>query len=166
MEKQRTSFDRTILLILRLTMAWTFLYAASQQVFVPGWTAAKFLGNTKTFHFLFVPLAAPELAPIVTFLVSYGHLLIGLCLLVGLMVRLSAGAGIVLMLLYWLGQMDFPYIVDRTNYVIDFHIVYALVLVYLIANRAGRVAGLDGWLSTMPAVRANPLLRWASAASR
>lgn len=164
MKEEHAQFDRTILIILRLTMAWTFLYAASQQVFVPGWTAAKFLGNTKTFHFLFAPLAAPELAPIVTFLVSYGHLLIGVFLLVGLMVRLSAGAGIVLMLLYWLGQMDFPYVIDRTNYLIDFHIVYALVLVYLIGNRAGAVAGLDAWLSTLPAVRSNSLLRWASAA--
>lgn len=163
MDKAGTPFDRTILLVLRLIMAWTFLYAASQQVFVPGWTAARFLNNTKTLHDLFAPLASPGLAPIVTFLVSYGHLLIGLCLLVGLMVRVSAGLGIVLMVLYWLGQMDFPYIIDRTNYVIDFHIVYAVVLVYLIGNRAGHVAGLDAWLSSQPAVRGNSLLRWATA---
>jgi thiosulfate dehydrogenase [quinone] large subunit len=56
-----------------------------------------------------------SVALIITFLVSCGHLLIGLSLLVGLMVRVSASFGIMLMLLYWMAHMDFSYIENRNN---------------------------------------------------
>src|SRR5262245_49064983 len=93
--------DRRFVLVFRLLMAWTFLYAASHQVFNPKFSAARFLKETKTFHDVYAVLATPTLDPILTFLVSYGHLLIGLSLLVGLMVRVSAAFGVALLLLYW-----------------------------------------------------------------
>ena len=61
-------------------MAWTFLYAASHQVFDPQFTVAGFLKGTKTFHDVYAPLTNPSWAPVITFLVAYGHLLIGLSL--------------------------------------------------------------------------------------
>ncbi len=151
--------DRAFILFFRLTMGWTFLYAASHQVFVPGWSVAGFLGRTTTFNWLFAPLASPEIAPAVSFLVSYGHLLIGLSLLVGLMVRVSAVFGALLMLVYWLAHMDFPYISDTNNFIIDSHIVYAGVLVFLIARHAGHVWGLDGWLESSGFTDRHPGLR-------
>ena len=96
-------------------MGWTFLYAASHQVFVPGWSIAGFLNRTKTFHDFFAFFTTPEVEPIVSFLVSYGHLLIGLSLIFGLFVRVSASFGILLMILYWMAHMDFPYIETRTT---------------------------------------------------
>jgi thiosulfate dehydrogenase (quinone) large subunit len=93
------------------------------------------------------------LAPIVTFLVSWGHLLIGLSLLVGLMVRVSAAFGIMLMLLYWLAHMDFPYIENTNNFIVDYHIVYASILGYLIYKHAGYVWGLDRLISRVPLFR-------------
>src|SRR4051812_4196916 len=105
-----STFDRAIILFFRLTMAWTFLYAASHQVFDPAFTVAAFLSHTKTFHNVYAPLTSPAIAPMLTFLVSYGHLLIGLSLLVGLMVRTSAACGILLLLTYWTAHMDFPFI--------------------------------------------------------
>jgi thiosulfate dehydrogenase (quinone) large subunit len=95
----------------------------------------------------------PNLAPIVTFLVSWGHLLIGLSLLVGLMVRVSAAFGIMLMLLYWLAHMDFPYIENTNNFIVDYHIVYASILGYLIYKHAGYVWGLDRLISRVPLFR-------------
>jgi thiosulfate dehydrogenase [quinone] large subunit len=140
-------------------MAWTFLYAASHQVFVPGWSVAGFLNSTKTFHWFYGPLTGPAVAPVLTFLVGYGHLLIGLSLLFGLMVRVSAGFGIALMLLYWTAHMDFPYISDTNNLIIDEHIVYAGVLALLIARHAGHVCGLDGWAENLPFLRRHPRLK-------
>ena len=151
--------DRAFILFFRLTMGWTFLYAASHQVFVPGWSVAGFLSRTTTFNWLFAPLASPEIAPAVSFLVSYGHLLIGLSLLVGLMVRVSAVFVALLMLVYWLAHMDFPYISDTNNFIIDSHIVYAGVLVFLIARHAGHVWGLDGWLESSGFTDRHPGLR-------
>jgi thiosulfate dehydrogenase (quinone) large subunit len=47
-----------------------------------------------------------EGAHLTTFLVEYGHLLIGLSLLTGLMVRVSATFGVMLMIIYWFAHMD------------------------------------------------------------
>ena len=157
------SAERLLVFLLRMAMAWTFLYAASHQVFVPGWSATGFLSSTKTFHFLFAPLTAPGIAPVVAFLVEYGHLLIGLSLLLGLMTRVSAMAAIVLMFCYWLAHMDFPFISDINNFLVDEHVVYALVLGLLIVKQAGRVWGLDGWLARRPEVAGNRMLVWATA---
>jgi thiosulfate dehydrogenase [quinone] large subunit len=134
-------------------MAWTFIYAASHQVFVAGWSVVGFLDKTKTFHDFFAIFTSPGIAPIVTFLVGYGHLLIGLSLLFGLMVRVSASFGILLLLLYWMAHMDFPYIENTNNFIVDYHIVYATILGYLIYKQAGHVWGLDSVAAKVPLFR-------------
>lgn len=153
------TFDRWMILYFRFAMAWTFLYAASHQVFDPKFSVAGFLSHTKTFHDIYMTFTAPSIAPTLTFLVSYGHLLIGLSLLVGLMVRVSATFGIALMLLYWTAHMDFPYIENTNNFLLDYHLVYAGVLVFLIGKRAGHVFGLDGVVERLSFMRQHPSLR-------
>jgi thiosulfate dehydrogenase [quinone] large subunit len=151
--------EKRFIFLMRLLMAWTFLYAASHQgIFAPDWSVAGFLSHTKTFHDILSVFTTPAVAPIVTFLVSWGHLLIGLSLLIGLMVRVSASFGIMLMLLYWMAHMDFPYIENRNNFIIDYHIVYATVLGYLIYKHAGYVWGLDALASKVPPFRAGESL--------
>lgn len=163
MSTTNSNSERLVLMLLRLSMAWVFLYAASHQVFVPGWSIAGFLKGTKTFNGLFAVFTGPGIAPVVSFLVGYGHLLIGLSLLVGLMVRASALAGIVLMILYWMAHMDFPYISNTNNLLVDSHIVYALVLWLMIVKSAGHVWGLDGWASKTGAAQRIGFLGWATA---
>ena len=135
--------DKAFIVFFRLTMGWTFLYAGihhfGDDKFVVG-----FLSHVKTLHDIYAPMTNPAIVPILTFMVEYGHLLIGLSLVSGLLVRVSAPFGVALMLLYWTAHMDFPYIENVNNYLIDYHIVYAGVLVYLVAKRAGHVFGLDG----------------------
>ena len=149
---------KALIIFFRLAMGWTFLWAAihhfGDDKFVTG-----FLSHTKTFHDIYAPLASPDMAPALTFLVEYGHLLIGLSLISGLLVRVSAPFAIMLMLLYWTAHMDFPYIENVNNYLIDYHIVYAGVLVYLMVERAGHVFGLDGWFAELNAVQQKPMLR-------
>ncbi len=141
-------------------MAWTFLYAASHQVFVPGWSVVGFLHSTKTFHGFYSLFTGPVVAPVLTFLVEYGHLLIGLSLLFGLLVRVSSAFGVMLMLVYWTAHMDFPYIgAGTTNFLIDEHIVYAGVLVYLIVKHAGHVWGLDSWIEKTRWLQDHPSLK-------
>lgn len=154
-----SSAERGFILIFRFLMAWTFLYAASHQVFASGFSVVGFLKSTKTFHDVYAPFTTPAWAPIVTFLVEYGHLLIGLSLLVGLMVRVSACFGVLLMLVYWTAHMDFPYIENRNNFIVDYHIVYGCLLAYLIYKRAGHVWGLDSWAERLPFFAEHPRLR-------
>jgi len=156
--KPESALEQSLILFFRLTIGWTFLYAAvhhfGDDQFVTG-----FLSNTKTFHDVYAPFTNPAVAPVLTFLVEYGHLLIGLSLISGLLMRASAPFAIMLMLLYWTAHMDYPYIENVNNYLIDYHIVYAGVLVYLIAKRAGHVFGLDGWAEEFMSVRTAPALR-------
>ena len=109
-----------------------------------------FLSHTKTFHDVYAVFTTPTWAPIITLLVAYGHLLIGLSLLVGLMVRVSATFGVLLMVVYWTAHMDFPYIENANNFILDYHLVYAGVLIYLIVKQAGHVWGLDGLAQIFP----------------
>ena len=154
-----TPTEKYLIIFFRLTMAWTFLYAASHQVFVPSFSVVGFLNHTKTFHDVFVIFTTPTTAPITTGLVEYGHLLIGLSLLIGLMVRVSASFGVLLMAIYWFAHMDWPFIENTNNFIVDYHVVYAGVLVYLIVKKAGHVWGLDGWSENLQIVRQYPRLK-------
>jgi thiosulfate dehydrogenase [quinone] large subunit len=154
-----SSFERGLIVYFRLAMAWTFLYAASHQVFDPTWSVVGFLNKTKTFHDLFAIFTTSTMAPITTFLVEYGHLLIGLSLLFGVMVRVSAAFGVLLMGIYWMAHMDWPFIENTTNLILDSHLVYIGVLCYLIAKHAGHVWGLDGWIEKLPFYERHPVLR-------
>jgi thiosulfate dehydrogenase (quinone) large subunit len=151
--------EKCLIVFFRLTMAWTFLYAASHQVLVPTFSVVGFLNHTKTFHDVFVVFTTPTMAPITTFLVEYGHLLIGLSLLVGLMVRVSASFGVLLMVIYWFAHMDWPFIENTNNFIVDYHVVYAGVLVYLVVKKAGHVWGLDGWAENLRLMRQYPRLK-------
>jgi thiosulfate dehydrogenase (quinone) large subunit len=154
-----STIEKALILFFRLTMAWTFLYAASHQVFVPDFSVVGFLSHTKTWHNLFAVFTTPTMAPITTFLVEYGHLLIGLSLLTGLMVRVSASFGVFLMFIYWMAHMDWPFIENTNNFIIDYHLVYGGVLIYLIVKHAGHVFGLDAWVEHLQFVKEHPALR-------
>ncbi|HEU4661321.1 MAG TPA: DoxX family protein [Pseudolabrys sp.] len=154
-----STLERFLIVFFRLTIGWTFLWAGihhfGDDKFVVG-----FLSHTKTFHDVYAPLTSPQIAPTLTYLVEYGHLLIGLSLISGLFIRASAPFAIMMMLLYWAAHMDFPYIENPNNYLIDYHIVYAGLLVYLVMKRAGHVFGLDGLIENLVVVRRTPALRW------
>jgi thiosulfate dehydrogenase [quinone] large subunit len=158
-ERSDSEIERVLIVFFRVTIGWTFLWAAihhfGDDKFVMG-----FLSHTKTFHDLYAPLTNPAVAPVLTFLVEYGHLLIGLSLISGLLVRASAPFAIMMMLMYWTAHMDFPYIENPNSYLVDYHIVYAGVLVYLMVKRAGHVFGLDGVVEQLLGEPRNPVMRW------
>ena len=147
------TIDKRLVLAFRLMMGWTFLYAGAWQVLSPDFSVAGFLAHTKTFHDIYAPLTSPAIAPIMTFLVSWGHLLIGLSLISGLLVRVSGVFGVALLLTYWTAHMDFPYIESHVNFLLDYHIVYATLTGWLVAANAGHVWGLDGWVANHASTR-------------
>jgi thiosulfate dehydrogenase [quinone] large subunit len=151
--------EKGLIVYLRLAMGWTFLYAGLHQLADPNWSVAGFLSHTKTFHDVYVVFTTPSWAPLITVLVEYGHLLIGLSLLVGLMLRVSASFGVLLMLMYWTAHMDFPYIENANNFILDYHLVYAGVLILLIVKQAGHVWGFDGWAEKLQLLARHQWLR-------
>ena len=152
--------ENCVILYLRFLMGWTFLYAAIHH-FGDGKFVEGFLGHTKTFHDVYAPLTASTIVPILTFLVEYGHLLIGLSLISGFLVRISAPFAILMMVLYWTAHMDYPYIENHNNFLVDYHIVYAVILLILLVKNAGHVWGLDGWVSKHVSSEWRGPLGWA-----
>lgn len=154
--------ERILIVLLRVSVGWVFLWAAihhyGDSAYVGG-----FLSHTKTFHPIYGAIAQSSFLPLISFMVEYGHLLIGLSLISGLLVRASGPFAIAMMLLYWTAHMDFPYIDNVNSLIIDEHVIYAMLLGYLIVRRAGHVCGLDGWVAKLALVREHGGLRWLTA---
>ena len=151
--------ERGLIVLLRIAIGWVFLWAAIHHYGESGYVAG-FLSHTKTFHPIYGPLAQSSFLPVIAFMVEYGHLLIGLSLISGFMVRASAPFAILMMVLYWTAHMDYPYIDNINNLMIDEHVINALLLGYLIARRAGHVFGLDGLVANWAVIRQHHALSW------
>ena len=55
--------------------------------------------------------------------------------------------------------MDWPFIENTNNFIVDYHLVYGGVLIYLIVKRAGHVFGLDGWVENFDFFKQHPALK-------
>ncbi len=154
--------EACLIVLFRVCVGWMFLWAGihhfGDDKFVYG-----FLSHSKTFNGVFAPLTQPPILAPLTFLVEYGHLAIGLSMVSGLFVRLSLPFACLMMLSYWPAHMDFPYVDSPNNFLIDYHIVYAGLTVYLYIKKAGHVFGLDWVAARLPLVQHNAALRWAAA---
>lgn len=150
--KEGHNLERFMIVLMRVSIGWTFLYAGIRQVPNPEWSAAGFLGGATTFPGFFDLMASPLFLPIINAVIPWAHLLIGLALISGTFFRLAALGGAILMVLYYLPRLDFP-MVGPNNYLVEYHLVYAFLLVYMMAMEAGRVFGVDGWLAERPKVR-------------
>ena len=153
-----TETQNKILFLLRISMGWLMLYAGITKIADPNWTAAGYLKGAKTFTGLFQWFTQPGLLPIVNFINEWGLTLLGISLILGIGVRLSSLLGFFLMLLYYFPVLEFPYIKPH-SYIIDDHIIYALVLLYFAAIKAGRAYGLENWCQNLPICRRYPKLR-------
>ena len=102
-----------------------------------------FLSHTKTFHGFFAVFTSPGIAALVGVLVSWGQALIGISLFFGALVPVSAPFGILLMVLFWLAHMDWPFN-DGSFYVfVGPGLAVAGIVLLLLIKRAGHVVGLD-----------------------
>jgi thiosulfate dehydrogenase (quinone) large subunit len=135
--------------LLRISMGWIFIYAAYRQIPDPEWSAGGFLSNATTLPGFFSFFASPEILPIIDMVIPWAHLLIGLGLLLGLGMRLACFGGALLMFLYYLPRLD-GFMVGANSFLIEFHLVYVLILIYLFTAHAGRVFGLEGFISRYP----------------
>jgi len=153
-----STLDRCLIFLMRVLIGWMFLYAGGSEI-LHGESSVGFLGSVKTFHNVFATFATPALLPITDFLMKWGHLLIGLSLVSGLMVRVSGPFGILLMITYHFAHMDWPFITDHHSLFLDYHATYAVVIAYLMLHHAGHAFGLDGLVERLPFIERNPALR-------
>lgn len=137
-----TSKQKVSVLLLRVSMGWFMFYAGITKVLDPTWSAEGYLKAAKTFTWFYQAMLNPHILPTVNFLNEWGLTLLGVSLILGIFVRWSSIAGIVLMFLYYLAALDFPH-PDAHSYLVDQHIIYSCVLLLFALMRVGEVWGLD-----------------------
>ena len=133
--------DKRLLAAARIALGWLFFYAGITKVLNPAWSAKGYLLGSKTFSGFYAWLASDAVLPIVDFMNEWGLTLLGASLILGVFVRLTSLLGALMMFLYWLPVLDFPKV--EHGYLVDDHVVYALVLLYFAAVKAGRHCGLE-----------------------
>lgn len=139
-------------------MGWVMFYAGIAKIMDPEWTAAGFLKHATTFTGFYNALTDASILPLVDFANEWGLSLLGVSLILGVGVRLSAFLGAILMMLYYFPTLDFP-MAGEHSYIIDDHVVYAVALLFLSAVRAGRYYGLESRMANWPILSRYPGLR-------
>lgn len=144
-----TVSQKLFLFLSRVALGWLFFYAGITKVLDPAWSAAGYLKGAKTFAGFYQWLASPGMLPITNFVNEWGLTLLGVSLIFGIAVRLASVLGAALMALYYFPVLVWPSVGEH-SYVVDEHVVYALILLFFAAVRAGRVWGLERWCSSLP----------------
>jgi thiosulfate dehydrogenase [quinone] large subunit len=175
--RTRTDVGAMSLAVLRIATGLLFLWAFFDKAFGLGYaTQAKnawfsggsptkgFLGrvNVGPFESMFRDWAGDWWADT---LFMVGLLAIGVALVLGIGLRVAAVTGTLMMLLMWAAEWPLAQhnsageATMSTNPVIDYHIVYALVLIVVATTASGAIWSLTQWWSALPFVRANPWLK-------
>jgi thiosulfate dehydrogenase (quinone) large subunit len=166
-------FTAVLRIVTGLVFAWAFLdktfglgYAtASENAWINGGSPTKgFLGHLDhgPFADMFHSWAGAWWADTLFMLGLAG---VGTALLLGIGLRVAAGAGTLMMLLMWAAEWPLARFTDAgeptmsTNPVIDYHIIYALVLIVLAITAAGTTWGLGKAWAKLDIVEKNPWLR-------
>jgi len=158
------------LVSMRVVMGWVLLQGGLTKLVTyldanpdNNWTAAGYLANAipagNPFRELFIGMAG---SPLVDMLNMWGLTLTGLGLIVGALVRFNAFWGAVMMLFYWAAALQGGLMQGLPlahGWVIDDHIVYAVLLFGIGAAGAGRILGLDAYLENLSVVENNRWLR-------
>ncbi len=106
MDKKYSNAQLIMLVILRVSIGWHFLYEGLVKFSNPNWTSIGFLVDSKgLFENLFKAMANNiKVVPFIDFINLWGLMLIGLGLIVGLFSRPALISGIVLLALYYLSH--------------------------------------------------------------
>ncbi|SES14250.1 thiosulfate dehydrogenase [quinone] large subunit [Lentzea xinjiangensis] len=175
--RTETETGAAALAVLRIATGLLFLWAFFDKAFGLGYATqpknAWFEGGSPTKGFLSRVAVGPfesvfhEIAGAwwADVLFMAGLLAIGVALVLGIGLRIAATSGSLMMLLMWAAEWPPAQRTSggeptmSTNPLIDYHIIYALVLVALAATASGASWGLVRRWHDLPVVRANTWLR-------
>ena len=138
------------LLALRLAIGWHFFYEGISKLLATGWSSERYLSTAEwIFGGAFQAIArTPWMVGTADILNAWGLTIIGLCLFLGALTRLSCISGTVLLLLYTLVHPALPGMAGATigggSYlIVDRNIVEALALIMIGMLPPGQLWGLD-----------------------
>jgi thiosulfate dehydrogenase (quinone) large subunit len=163
------------LAIVRVVVGFTFLWAFLDKTFGFGYATpaarAWINGGSPTKGFLSRVAVGPFESTFHTWagaawadwLFMVGLLAIGVALILGVGLRIAAVSGTLMMLLMWAAEWPLAKVTSAgepsmsTNPIVDYHIIYALVLIALALTYAGHTWGLGRLWARLPLVQRN---RW------
>jgi thiosulfate dehydrogenase [quinone] large subunit len=160
---------RRALAATRLATGFIFLWAFVDKTFGLGYSTpserAWINGGTPSQGFLnseavvgpFKDLFQSIASPATDVLFMLGMLGVGLAVMLGIGLRVSAWAGSLIMVLMW--AAEWPLTAGSTNPLVDYHIIYALALIACAVCLAGDTWGLGRVWRELPVVRAQRWLR-------
>ncbi len=152
MEKfsSQMKWQQGILVALRIVIGWHILYEGIHKLIHPEWSALAFLDNAQ---WIFSGIAGwiiskPALLNTVDAMNTWGLILIGLGLVLGLFTRYASLAGFALLLLYYLFNppfigMEVAGPVEGNYLMINKTLIEALCLLYIAVTPLSRHFGLD-----------------------
>ncbi len=149
--QQRSIF--IVLTILRIAIGWHFLYEGLTKLLNAEWTAAGYLESATgplagAYHAL---AASDSILAFVNILNTWGLVLIGLGLILGLFTRIAQLAGIGLLLLYYLSHppvfSEPGFFREGSYFIISKDFLEMMALVVLMFFPTGQFLGLDGLLA-------------------
>lgn len=160
------------LALLRMVVGWHFLYEGIAKLQTPNWSAAGYLDVSRWifagfFHWIAV---TPPVLKVANFLNIWGLILVGLALLLGAFTRVASGAGMALLLMYWLANppiaglgLSMP--AEGSYLIIDKNLVEFFGLALLAVFSAGRYFGLDRLIGRPPNKPKEPAAKTADVGS-
>jgi thiosulfate dehydrogenase [quinone] large subunit len=153
-----------VLAILRLSVGFVFLWAFLDKLLGFGYAtpAAKswLNGGTPSQGFLKSPAVVGPLKPFFAGIASpatdvlfmVGMLAIGVAVMLGVGLRVSAIAGSILMVFMYLAEWSFTPNAGSSNPIVDYHVIYALALILISVLSAGDTWGLGREWKGLPYV--------------
>lgn len=161
----RSAPGRMLLAALRLATGFIFLWAFLDKTFGLGFSTPSKLawihGGKPSQGFLNSPAVVGPLKPFFAAIASpatdilfmAGMLAIGLAVMLGIGLRVSAVAGSVILLFMYLAEWSFGPNASSTNPVVDYHVVYAFSLIVVAVLSAGDTWGFGRAWKRLPIVR-------------
>ncbi|REF37985.1 DoxX family membrane protein [Thermasporomyces composti] len=165
------------LAVLRVAIGFTFLWAFLDKTFGLGYATtserAWLNGGSPTYGFLSNVSVGPfesmfnswAGAAWADWLFMLGLLGIGVAVIAGVALRIAAISGTIMMLLMWAAEWPLARTLSTgepsmsTNPLVDYHIIYALVLIALAVTHAGNTWGFGRVWAKLPVVRETAWLR-------
>jgi len=153
--------------LLRMLIGWHFLYEGVWKLIQPGgWSSVGYLRMSSWFAAPMFKMIAdtPWLLKTVDLMNMWGLTLIGLALIVGVMVRPAAAAGILLLAFYYVAQPPFLAASSEGHFLfIDRNVVEAVALLSVMWVPS---YGLGAYLAALPRVCFKRSLRKSTAEAR
>ncbi|HUX95641.1 MAG TPA: DoxX family membrane protein [Bacteroidales bacterium] len=145
-----TSAERFVIVTLRLLIGWHILYEGFAKLLIPNWSSINFLQESQWIlkGFSGWIISNPGVLGVVDFLNTWGLILIGLGLMLGLFTRVAAISGAALLLVYYLNNpplisLEYSVPAEGSYLIISKTLIESMALIVLAVFPSGYFAGLD-----------------------